>query len=689
MAIPSKRAEHIAIACLVLSVLFFGGALLIGWWSGYFAVSAVSWLILNAVLIWFVLLLQFHQRTLAEQEKLDMAQMAQAERRGTIFQAGDERTTLLAVARRRLKIFEKWFVPIFSALIAIYQLGVGLYLLRKVSQVAEIEGQQPLLCAVFMTAIAFVSFLMSRYATGMSAQLEWKPLRAGGSFLLAVALLSFVLAAALAFAHFQHPTFIAVVGWVIPILLVVLGLETASNAVLDIYRPRLEGQYQRGAFDSRLLGLLSEPGGILRTAATAIDYQFGFKVSQTWFYRLLEKAIMPLVLFAAAVLCLLSCIVVVNPNEQAIVEHFGDPTDGQGHRRVVGPGLAFKWPWPVDIAYKYPTKTVAEISIGYKPKIDPKTGEEVPEPLLWGKKHYEEEYQLLVAAEQSGAESMEEAVPVSLVVATVPVQYRVKDLYAFRYNHVDGEELLKAICYRELTRFAASAQIEVDDEHSLSRSLLGAGREEAKRQLMERIQDKADKAGLGVEIVFLGLQGIHPPPDVAESYQQVVGGVQKQQADILSAEAERKRLLTTLVGSVDEANRLHALVEEYQRAEEQNDRQAITKLGEQLDHAFGQAKGDVFATLSEARAYAFEKAELAKATGERFAGQLKAYNAAPRFYKHQDRLTALEEALEKTRKFIVIADQNDKETVIIDLQDKPLTGVYDVEVPGFRESSEE
>jgi membrane protease subunit HflK len=261
-------------------------------------------------------------------------------------------------------------------------------------------------------------------------------------------------------------------------------------------------------------------------------------------------------------------------------------------------------------------------------------------------------------------------------------------LYSFMYNHVDGEELLEAICYRELTKFAASAQIEVDDENSLKRSLLGAGREQAKRALMGAIQSKADQVGLGVEIVFLGLQGIHPPPEVAESYQQVVGAVQKQQAEILNAEAERNRILATLVGSIDAANRVHGLVEKYQQAVEQDNREQISELAEQLENAFTQARGDVFATLSDARGYAFEKAELARADGERFAGQLKAHNAAPEFYKHQERLMAMEEALAKIRKYIVIADQNDKETVIIDLQDKSLPGVYDVDVPGLRESSE-
>ncbi len=682
MTISPKRAEYLARASLALSVVFFIITLLIGLRSGFFAVFAVSWLILAAVLVWFILCLQFHQRSLAEQEKLDMTQLAKDKEATTIFQAGDERATLFAVAQRRLQILEKWFIPIFSAIIAVYQLAIGLYLLKAISAGPDTEPKQPLLVAIFMTAIAFVSFLISRYATGMSVQPQWKPLRAGGSFLLGAAVLCFGLAVALALVQFKVFVVMTIISWVIPILLVVLGAETALNVVLDIYRPRVKGQYSRTAFDSRLLGIINEPGGIFRSVASAIDYQFGFKVSQTWFYKLLEKAIAPLALFAAVTLYFLSCIVVVSPNEEAIIEHFGNPLDKAGKVRCVGPGLTFKWPWPIDITYKHPTKTVSELSIGFVPRTDPKTGEVVPEKeLLWGKAHYEQEYHLLAASEQTLEDSGEGAVPVSLVIAAVPVQYRIKDLYSFIYNHNEPEKLLEAICYRNLTKFVASARIEVDSEADMEDSLLGAGRAKAKEILTREIQKAADEEKLGIEIVFVGLQGIHPPPEVAKDYQEVIGAVQEKQALILEARAERNKILSVLAGSVRYADELCTLAAEYQAAEGEDDTEKSEKLGHRLDTAFAKAKGDIFSTLRQAQSYAFKKATLARATGERFAGQLKAYRAAKEIYIHEQRLAALEEGLENIRKLFTVADQNDTQITIIDLQEKPITGLLDVEIP--------
>jgi len=308
--------------------------------------------------------------------------------------------------------------------------------------------------------------------------------------------------------------------------------------------------------------------------------------------------------------------------------------------------------------------------------------------LLWGQTHYEKEYDLLVASEQIGTELTEGAVPVSLVMAAVPVQYRIKekDLYSFIYNHDEPEKLLESICYRELTKFAASTKIEVDNEADLEDSLLGAGRAKAKKILTSKIQEAVDKEQLGVEIVFVGLQGIHPPPEVAPDYQKVVGAVQKKQALILDAHAERNKNLGTLVGSVEEANRLYSLAHQYQQAKDTNDTQRAKKLDNDLALAFAQAKGDIFSTLREAQSYAFEKATLARATGQRFAGQLKAFRAAEEIYKREQRLMVFEEGLEKIRKFIVVSDPNDKQVFIIDLQEKLTPSLYELE--GFQESSE-
>lgn len=674
MNLSSRKAKTVSVIAFVLSLFFFVFTLVLGAFSSTLGMYLLSWQVLSGVLVWGVLIAQFYQRTLAEQEKLDMGQLSKAADQGTIFDGGADRMAMMAVAQKRLAFLEKWVVPVSAVLIGIYQIVMGLLLFQgKVLKDAPAwaEPKNLLLSAVLMAAVSFIAFLFSRYATGMSAEAEWKPLRAGGSYLLATALLGFALAISLALAQFKHTQGLAVLNYVIPLLLILLGVEVVLNAILDIYRPRVAGQYSRAAFDSRILGMFNEPGGILHTVSHTIDYQFGFQVSQTWFYKLLEKAIMPLVLFALLILYLMSSFVVIGPGQAGVVERYGLAV------RDLSPGLHAKWPWPVEKVYVHPVDQIQNISIGYK------AGESDRDKaaFLWGEKHYEEEYDLLVAVQtDSSSEEMGE-VPVSIVQANVPIQYRIKDVRKYIYNHADSRELLEAICYRELTRYAVSAKIEADDSGSdRQKSLLGAGRMEAAKELQHRIQDAVDKADLGVEIVLLGLQGVHPPAEVAQAYEEVVASIQEKQATVLNAQAQKNKILTELGGSIAEVDALYNLALEFEGSKEKVNEQETERLRTELQAAFKNVKGEVFKTLRQAESYAFERVNLAQGDGLRFAGQLQAYQASPEIYEKLQRLMTLEETLGDVRKYIVVTDDEDAQVYIVDLQEKLTQSLYDMDL---------
>lgn len=208
----------------------------------------------------------------------------------------------------------------------------------------------------------------------------------------------------------------------------------------------------------------------------------------------------------------------------------------------------------------------------------------------------------------------------------------------------------------------------------MQESLLGAGREKAKQVLTQRIQAAADRQRLGVEVVFLGVQGIHPPTEVAAEYEGVVGAVQEQQALVLYALAVRNEALSGLAGTVAEANRLY---EAYQTASLEGDAAKREELGRGLDEAFRTAGGQISSILSDAKAYAYRKARTAQAMGLRFNGQVKAFHAAAGIYDRHLRLQALNEALKDVRKFAVLCDPNDAQTIVVDLQEKLMPSIYD------------
>ena len=691
MNLSPRKARTVSAVGFILSLFIFVFMLIFGAITQVLAIFILSWHVFVGLLVWLVLLIQFYQRTLAEQEKLDMIQLSNSSQGGTIFSGDGNRMAMLAVAQKRSAFLEKWILPISAVVIGVFQVLMGLWLLRgfvlNESRLMQ-DWSAPthlFLGAVLLAAISFICFLFSRFATGMSVETLWKPLRAGGSYLLATAIFGFALAVAMVFAQYKYTLGTTLLNYVLPVLIVVLGVETLLNAVLDIYRPRVAGQYSRAAFDSRILGLINEPGGILHTVAHTIDYQFGFKVSQTWFYKLIEKAILPLVLFALLVLYLMSSFVVIGPGQAGVIERNGVPVREAGMDspiRTIKPGLHVKLPWPIEKAYVYPTDQIQQFSIGYE------AGEEDldKKALLWGEKHYEKEYNLLVAVQKDSSEGEDFAgvVPVSIVQANVPMLYRISDISKYIYNHKDPRELLDAICYRELTRYAASAKVEMDDASPVNpeskKSLLGAGRMEAAEELQRRIQDAADKAELGVEIVLLGLQGVHPPAEVAKAYEDVVASVQEKQAIVLLAQAEKNRILTELGGSIAEVDALYNLALEFERSKERGDAQKTEELETQLQTAFVNVKGTVFRILREAESYAFEQINLIKGEGIRFNGQEQAYRASPEIYMKLQRLMTLEEGLQDVRKYVVVVDKEDAQVYIVDLQEKLTQSLYDMDL---------
>jgi modulator of FtsH protease HflK len=302
-------------------------------------------------------------------------------------------------------------------------------------------------------------------------------------------------------------------------------LETLFNVMFEAYRPRLKGQVTHLLYDSRVVGLVGDPAGFFSTAAQALDYQFGFKVSETWFYRFLQRTIAWIILAQIGILWLSTVVVFIEPGEQALLERFGKPSA----RGVLNPGPHFKLPWPMDKVYRYQTRAVQSFLVGVVPDADL----EKERTLVWTKAHYKEEINMLVASRQqvtgtnSVETSTEAAVPVNLLTASIPVQFTIGDLQKWAYNHENAGALLEKLATREVVSFLVS--VDIDD-------IMARGRLEAAKTLQVRIQKAADRHELGAQIIFVGLQDIHPPVAVAEAYESVNAALQARQGIIYTAE---------------------------------------------------------------------------------------------------------------------------------------------------------
>lgn len=490
--------------------------------------------VLVAAVSWFQMRLEERERL----EKLELDELARSRGSEALFGSAEAEAF---PARRAREQFEKFFVPGFSLVLLGLEAVAAVGLWRWLDRVPSMPLRQPLMAMGLLGLFALVLFLLGRYSAGLARLENQRLLQPGASHLLLGAYLcGLVVAELVAFEagfNFDRPVARALCA-----LLGLLAAEMLVTLVLEIYRPRVKGRVEHLLYDSRLIGLLSHPEGLLATAAHVLDYQFGFKVSETWFYRFLEKALAWLVLAQLGLLWVSTAVVFIEPGEQALIERFGRPL-GAG---VLGPGPHLKLPWPIDQVYRYPTDRVQVFRVGH--------GHEEEEAehghghdsglILWTVAHTKEEFLLPVANRQPTAAVVEPAEPgaeglagkrsppVSLLAANIPVRYQITNLTAWAYSNKNPAELLQHLSTREVGRYLVNADLT---------EVTSRGRLAAAETLRQRIQDRANQMGLGVRILSVGLSDLHPPVKVAEAYEGVVGARLRRAGRLLEARAHQLR----------------------------------------------------------------------------------------------------------------------------------------------------
>lgn len=615
------------LALLVVGAAGFAAARYANCLSGQVAAFYIGLGLLIALISWF-------QLRLAEREQLEKLEFEELTRTRTGPSLFESKESDLFPARRAREQFERYFVPGFTVVLFVLEAG-GAYMLNAwLGKTTHPPMRQPTLAMAFFGLFALVLFILGKFSTTLARLENNVLLRPSASFVLLCAYLSFGVGVVIAAgqAGFPQTDFYVARGFCV--LLGVIAAETLIALILEIYRPRVKGQLTRPVYESRLIGLLAQPEGLVTTAAQALDYQFGFKVSETWFYKFIEKAFAKLLLMQLLVLLLSTCVVFVEPGQQMLLERFGKPVSG---RQVLGPGGHLKLPWPIDKVYLYRTEQVQSFAVGMT--LDKE--KDLPKTVLWTISHGKEDNFIVASrglgevatprAQQTNGPSARRSPPVSLLAVNIPVQFQITNLLAWAYSNAAPAKVLENIATREITRYLSSVDIG---------AVMAHGRWAAVQQLRERIQAAADSRGLGVKILFVGLDGIHPPVQVAPHYEKVVGAIQQKQAKILAAHADAIRT-----------------------------------------NALADARG--FQLLNEAEAYRLKRELNAFAGAALFTNQVPAWKAAPSVYTARKYLETFVRVASGARKYVLLTT-NTLDVVQFDLQDKIRPDLLDLTVPQSR-----
>jgi membrane protease subunit HflK len=567
---------------------------------------------------WFQMRLEENERL----EKLEVDELSRSRGESALFETKDSE---FFAARRSREQFEKYFVPGFAVLLLLLEAG-GAWLLwhwidKALWPLWDVRAMASLsLFAIF----ALILFLIGRFSVTMARLENHRLLRPAASFILGGAYCCFFTALAIAAVKTEFPRADVWLARGFCILLGLMAAELLLTLLLEIYRPRVRGKIARPLYDSRLVGILAQPESLFTTAAQTLDYQFGFKVSETWFFKLIKENLPLLLLAQFAVLILSSCVVFVEAGEQAIQEHFGQPV------AVWDAGAHLKWPWPIDQVHRFRTEQVQSLYVGYVPDTNEAN------IILWTIPHNNEQ-NFLVATRaaatpdnESSADSdvMSQALkepPVTLVTVSIPIQFQITNVMQWAYHNSDSTNLLDDLSTREVVHYLVGE--DVDD-------LLSGGRFEAVRQLQTTIQNDANEHQLGVKIVFVGLQDIHPPTPVAADYEKVVAAKQTRYATILTA-----------IANAVVTNNLSI------------------------------AQAAMTTNAAEASRVQTESSWLAQAA--LFTNQIPAFEAAPSVYKQRLYYEKFAEATKNSRKYVLLVTNTDN-ILYLDLQDKIRTDLLNI-----------
>ena len=294
----------------------------------------------------------------------------------------------------------------------------------------------------------------------------------------------------------------------------------AVNILLSILRNDVIGNFDYTIFPKLFnAGKEAASGAASGTASGAASGSFldsdnvklNLSLKSLYTFKYTLKILPGIVLALAFVLFLSTSVFVVQPHQGAAVYRFGR----LDRSSIVGQGFHFKLPWPVDIAEVYDINRLSSLQIGY-------TSSGTSLDYLWTVAHDGGENLLLLGNGNEAA------------AVNIKIIYFISDLYSFITTSSDPRSILSAAAYESLMN--RTAHTTLDTFLSVDRDLLSSS-------LLNEFSQVCEKENLGLSVVQVNIESVHPPVDTAQTYQRVVTASIEKNAVISIAQANAERIV--------------------------------------------------------------------------------------------------------------------------------------------------
>ena len=219
-----------------------------------------------------------------------------------------------------------------------------------------------------------------------------------------------------------------------------------------------------------------------------LEKNTGISMRSLWSVKYVKRILPLVVLISGIFIWLSTCVVQVENYQQAAVYRIGALQE-----KFLEPGLHFVLPYPFDKVEIYNTETVNKVTIGYR--------SEESTDNIWTASHGEEEYKLLLGG---GDE---------LVSINLRLEYKINDLKKYLTTATAPESIMQALAYELVTDQTIATDLS---------SLLSADRDEFAEAFREELSGMLNKQDIGLEVVSVVLESIHPPVEIASVYQELI-----------------------------------------------------------------------------------------------------------------------------------------------------------------------
>ncbi|MBN1552856.1 protease modulator HflK family protein [bacterium] len=320
---------------------------------------------------------------------------------------------------------------------------------------------------------------------------------------------------------------------VIGLLILSVASQIFYRALRQLLKTSQDTAPEMRCMEDNLILLLL--GGISQSKYRIKEFLIRFEIfsDQKLLIKWTRRLVIILIGLSLAVyLC--SGFYVVNSNERAIVECFKVPIN---IKSPTGPGLHYFFPSPIGRIKKVDIETIHRKQIGYQ-------SSERKEYIFWTNVHYIREYSMLTGDN-------------TFLDIAANLHYRIKDPAAYLYFSSDPLTVLETLTYQTLMNIIGQGEFF---------DMITFWRDEMEDQVREDIQESCDRFNLGIEVVDVFLRDMHPPVDVAPSFEDVVSAQEDLETFTEEAIGYKKELLplanseSTKLISEAEANRNNSVL---------------------------------------------------------------------------------------------------------------------------------